>query len=120
MRAASAGHQVLHQHIGPLDQLLQHGACGRVLEVERQAFLGAVAPDEVRRRAVGPAVVGAGEVALARTLDLDDARTEVSELTRAERRGNRMLQRNDQHSFQWTHGNFFQNERGSPSTCSAT
>ena len=44
----------------------------------------------------------------------------IGQLAGAKRRGNRVLQRDDQHSFQWTHGNFFQNERGNPSTCSAT
>ncbi len=68
---------------------------------------------------MGPAVVGAGEVTLARSLDLDDARAQIGQLTGAERRGNRVLQGDDQHSFQWTHGHVFQNERGSPSTCSA-
>ena len=65
---------------------------GGVLEVELDAFLAAVEPDEVGGLAVYGRVVAAGEVACAGPLDLDHARAEVGELPGGERRGDRMLQ----------------------------
>src|SRR3569832_544854 len=66
-------------------------------------------------------VVGAREVAHAGALDLDHARAEIGQLPRAERRGDRMLQRDDGNAVQGSHEySPDQNERGRPSTCSAT
>ena len=70
-----------------------------------------------RREAACALVVGTREVAAARTLDLDDACAEVGELPRAERRRDRMLERDDGDAFEGFHG---QNDLGNPSTCSAT
>ena len=78
-----------------MHQALEHlGGLG-VLHVEREAFLGAVGPDEVRRQAAHALVVAAREVADAGALDLDDAGAEVGELARRERRGDRVLERDD-------------------------
>ena len=91
-----------------------------VLDVERQALLAAVRPDEMRREAAHAAVVGAREVADTRALDLDDPRAEVGELPRAERRRDRVLERDDGDAFEGKHRDLRQNDRGSPSVCSAT
>ena len=65
-------------------------------------------------------VVGAREVAAARALDLDHARAEVGELARAERRRDRVFQRDDGDAIQRSHVRLHQKDRGSPSRCSAT
>ena len=111
-----AGHQVLHQHVGPGDELAQHLGRPRMLEVEREAFLRAVGPDEVRGQAGDALVVAAGEVAAAGPLELDHPGAEVGELAGAEGRGDRVLEREDGDAFERPH----QNDRGRPSTCSAT
>ena len=72
-------------------------ACGR-LEVQRDRFLAAVAPDEVRgetARSVDDVVVVAGEVTAVGVLHLDDAGAEVGEHAGAHRRGHRLLHRDD-------------------------
>ncbi len=99
-----AGGQVLHDDIGALaHQTLQDGLALRMLDVERQALLRPVGPDEMRRQAGHALVVRAGEVARARPLDLDDARAEVGQLPRAERRGDRVLERDDGGAGEWLH-----------------
>jgi hypothetical protein len=99
-----AGREVLHHDI----RLFQHESLehlGRlgVLDVERQALLRAVGPDEMRGEAAHPGVVAAREVAGAGTLDLDDAGAEVGELACRERCRDRMLERDDGESFERLH-----------------
>src|SRR5205809_7954564 len=72
-----------------------------MLHVERQALLRAVGPDEVRRESTHAFVVAPSEIAAARSLDLDDARAEIGELTGAERTRNRVLQRDNGNPFEW-------------------
>src|SRR6185503_6020035 len=112
------------------DQPLEDRLPLLVLDVERQALLRPVGPDEVRREAHDTLVVRAREIAHAGPLDLDDARTEVGKLPRAERRGDRMLERDDGDAIERSHRldpsvgpavtATGQNDRGKPSTCSAT
>ena len=91
-----AGREVLHDDVGLVDdEALEDRLRFRMLDVEREAFLRAVGPDEVRREAADALVVGAREVADAGSLDLDHARAEVGELARRERRGDRVLERDD-------------------------
>jgi hypothetical protein len=66
-----------------------------MLDVERETLLRAVAPDEVRREPANALVVTTREIADTGSLDLDDACAEIGELTRAERRGDRVLERDD-------------------------
>ncbi len=66
-----AGREVLQQHVGALQQPIQHVARLFVLQVQRDRPLGAVEPDEMAGKAVHEAVIGAREIALARALDLD-------------------------------------------------
>ena len=73
----------------------EHRAVAGLLEVELDALLAAVQPDEVAGLAVHGPVVAAGEVAGAGPLDLDHARAEVGELAGGERRGHRLLQGDD-------------------------
>jgi hypothetical protein len=72
-------------------------ACRR-LEVQRDRFLAAVAPDEVCGETAWPVddvVVFAGEVTAVGVLHLDDAGTEVGENTRAHRRRDGLLHGHD-------------------------
>jgi hypothetical protein len=82
-----AGAEVLHQHIGPREQSVEHRAIRVQLEVERDRLL---AP--VHRREVGGLPVDEGQevarfVARPGLLDLDHCRTQVGEHHRAERTG---------------------------------
>src|SRR5438309_5921126 len=70
-----------------------------MLCVQREAFLGAVGPDEVRRQALDRAVIAARRVATARTLDLDDSCAEFGELTRCEWPRDDLLERDDGDAF---------------------
>src|SRR5262249_23635419 len=72
-------------------------------QVERQAFLGAVGPYEVRRQSLDRAVVAASGVAAAGPLDLDDPGPELGELPRGERAGDDLLERDDGDSVQRPH-----------------
>src|SRR5699024_8429944 len=69
--------------------------------VQRQAFLGAIGPDEVRGQAVDALIVGAREIADAGALDLDHAGALVGELTGTKRCRDRLFQRNDGDAGQW-------------------
>ena len=76
-----------------------------VLEVEREALLRPVGPDEVAREPARPLVVGAGEVAAVRPLDLDDARALVGEEPGAVGRGDRLFEGDDEDAVERTaHG----------------
>ncbi len=100
-----AGGEVLHHHVGLFEhQALQHLGRLGMLHVERQAFLRAVGPDEMRGQAAHARVVAAREVAGARALDLDDAGAEVGELARRERRRDRVLEGDDGESLEGLHG----------------
>ncbi len=90
-----AGRQVLHQHVGRFQQAVHDPGRFVALQVQRQALLGAVGPDEVRGQPAHALVVAAGEVARARTFDLDDARAHVRQLAGAERRGDGVFQADD-------------------------
>src|SRR3954470_1465183 len=91
-----------------------------MLDVERHALLRPIGPHEMRRQAAHSAIVRTGEVADAGALDLDYARTEIGQLARAERRGNRLLERNDGDAIERSHHAGPQKERGRPRMCSAT
>ena len=78
-------------------------ACGR-LEVQRDRFLAAVAPDEVRCEtawAVDDVVVVAGEVAAVGVLHLDHASAEVGQHARTHRRGDGLLHCDDGDAGEW-------------------
>src|SRR4029079_5424596 len=86
------------------DQPLQDCARFRMLDVQRQALLRAIGPDEMRGKTAHPFVVGAREIANARTFYLDDPRPEIGELSRRERPGDRVLERDDGDAGEWVHG----------------
>jgi hypothetical protein len=91
-----AGRQVLYDDVGVVDdQSLQDRARFRMLDVEGQALLRAIGPDEMRGEAAHPFVVGACEIADARTFYLDDPRPEIGELSRRERPGDGVLESDD-------------------------
>ena len=76
-----AGPEVLDEHVGPVEQPLEHRAPARRLEVQRQAFLVAVDAEEIRALAVDERRSPAARVVpLAGLLDLDDARPHVGQL----------------------------------------
>src|SRR6478672_4436610 len=66
-----------------------------MLHVEGEALLAAIGPHEVRRQATHALVVAACEVPDAGAFDLDDACAEIGELSRGERRGDRVLERDN-------------------------
>ena len=81
-----AGPEVLDQHVGAIEQLLEDPLRPRLLQIERQALLVAVDAEEIRtlltdKRRSPPARV----VAAAGLLDLDDPRAHVGEQHRAVR-----------------------------------
>src|SRR6202008_1163450 len=102
--AGGAGGQVLHDDVGVLEhQSVQDRLRLGMLYIERQAFLAAVGPHEVRCQPTHALVVSAREVADAGSLDLDDACAEVGELARRERRSDRVLERDDGNAGEWSH-----------------
>ena len=94
--------QVLYQHVGTGQQAAEHLHRIVLLEVEGQAFLGAVGPDEMRGQAADPLVVATGKVTAAGAFDLDHPCAEVGELAGAERRGDGVLQADHGDAIQWS------------------
>ncbi|MDT4846926.1 hypothetical protein FQZ97_809700 [compost metagenome] len=80
-----ARREVLHQHVGLGQQVVEHLRGLVLLEVESQALLGAVGPDEMGGDAGDALVVAAGEVSHARALHLDHPGAEIGQLAGAER-----------------------------------
>ena len=113
-----AGGEVLHQDVGLGEQAAEDGRRVGVLQVEAEAFLAAVGPDEVRGQAFDARVVGAREGTDAVPLDLEHARAEVGQLAGAERRRDGVLEGDGGDACERLHR--VQKERGSPSRCSAT
>ena len=95
-----ARREVLHEHVGALEQTREDRPRLPVLHVERQAFLGAIDPDEMRGQALDRMVVVARRVAAVGPLDLDHARAELGELARAERPGDDLLECDDRDSVE--------------------
>src|SRR6187401_2004080 len=87
-----AGSEVLHEHVGALEEPGEDRSGRRMLDVERDAFLGAIGPHEVRRLSLHRAVVTARRVACARPLDLDHTRTELGELPGGKWTGDDLLE----------------------------
>src|SRR5204863_9187071 len=92
--------QVLHEHVGTLEEPGQDRFRFAVLYVERETFLRAIDPDEVGSEPVDSVVVMARRIAAAGALDLDHARAELAELARAERPGDDLLECDDRDSFE--------------------
>ena len=65
--------------------------------------LAAVEPDEMTAHAVDVMIVFPGEVAAAGTLDLDHVGAHVGQVAAAQRRRDGVFQRDDAHSFEWSH-----------------
>ncbi len=89
------GREVLEEDVGAADEGFQVGAALRVADVELDALLAAVDPDEAAREAGGDRVPPARDVAAARLLDLHDVGAEVGEEPRAERPREPDLARDD-------------------------
>src|SRR6478672_8518137 len=113
------GREILNEDVRALEQPLENGRAGRVLEIERQRLLRPIQPDEIAGESLDPGVVAAGEIAAVRPFDLDHPRPEIGELPGGERSGHRLLHRYDGDVFQRQHC-CLQYDRGSPRTCSAT
>ena len=86
---------VLEEDVAPLDQPLDRGPARRVLDVERDAPLAAVHPDEAAREAGRDRVPRARDVAPVGPLDLDHLRPEVEQEPRGERPGEAVLEGED-------------------------
>ena len=83
-----AGAEVLHHHVGLLDQLLQHFLAFLLLRVQGQGALVGVEHREVQRVGIGDvAQLAAGDVAGAGALDLDHVRAEPGQHLGAGRTG---------------------------------
>ena len=89
-----AGFEVLQQNISAGDQLFQRGAALLGREIDDHRILAAVEPDEIAALTLGGGVVAAGEIAL-RPLHLDDMRAGIRQPRRAEWRGNRLFDGDD-------------------------
>src|SRR5579871_1705199 len=53
-------------------------------------------------------------------VDVDGTHTQIGELSPPERDSHRLFEADDRNSVEWPHAALHQNERGRPSTCSAT
>src|SRR3954471_11286715 len=98
--------EVLDEHVGPAHQGRNGRPAVLALEVERYRLLRPVEPDEVARQPADGLVVAAGEIAGAGTLDLDHSGSEISQLTRRERRGDGLLEGDDEESVEGVHAEF--------------
>ena len=108
-----AGCEVLQQHIGAANQPIQYLRRFRMLQVERDAALAAIEPNEEAGLTVHVAVVVTREVALTRALHLDDIGTEIGHVTAADRCRHSVFEGDDADAFEGSHG------RDLPSWCSS-
>src|SRR5688500_13015885 len=107
--------EVVHEDVRACDQSRKNVLPRWMLDVQGEAFLGAVHPHEMRGKAVDGAVVGARRVAAVRALDLDHTRAELGELARRERPGDDLLERHDGDAVKRSHSNEIVNPgRGNP------
>ena len=102
-----AGCQVLHHDIRLLaNESLEDHLRFRMLDVQREAFLGAVGPDEVRRQAAHAFVIASREITHPGAFDLDHPRAEIGQLAGREGCGDRMFERNDGNAGKRSHDQF--------------
>ena len=113
-----AGLEVLDQHIGPLQQYRKRRLARFRGQIERDAFLAAVQPNEIARLAVGNRVVAAREIAFG-ALDLDDISAGIGQACGGKGSRHRLLDCDNLDAFQWKR-RAHQNDLGRPRTCSAT
>src|SRR5690606_29108214 len=97
----SARSKVLYQHVSPGQQLVEYLGGFLLLDVQGQAFLGTVGPDEMRGQAIDTLVVAPGEVTGTGPLHLDHPGAEVGQLARAERRGDGVLEADHGDAVEW-------------------
>ena len=98
--ACRARREVLDEHIGLAQQAFEHPGGVRMLEIESEALLGAVQPDEMRGLPQHGLIVMPGKVPGAWSFDLDDACTQISQLARGKGSCYGLLQRNNRHAMQ--------------------
>jgi len=95
-----AGGEILHEDVCRGDQCLHRPLARIGLQVEGNRLLGPVEPDEVRGHPLDRLVIVAGEVAQTWALHLDDAGTEVGELTGGKRGCHGLLDGDDGEALQ--------------------
>ena len=95
-----AGLQVLHEHVGLGEDRLEQPSVLGPGQVRDHRLLAAVEPDEMRALPVDDGVVVAREIALG-ALELDHPRARVRQLAARERRGHRLVQREDEGAGEW-------------------
>src|SRR4029453_13497927 len=99
----SAGREILDEYVSARDEPGEDIFRCRMLDVEGEALLGAIQPDEVRAQALHRRVVIAREIAYLRPLDLDHASAQIRKLPRSKRRRYGLFQRDDSDSVEGTH-----------------
>src|SRR6185312_7359894 len=90
--------EVLQQHVGAGDQLLETAAAFAVGEIDDDGILAAVEPDEIAALPLRRYVVSAREIALG-PLDLDDMGAGIGQPRTAERRSDRLFDGNHIYSL---------------------
>ncbi len=98
------GSEILDEHVALRNQGAQDLDGFGLLEIEGERLLAPVEPDEIGREALHGGVVGAGEIAAAGALDLDDFGAEIGQMPGAERSGNGLFEREHANSGQWRRG----------------
>ena len=73
-----------------------------MFDVESEAFLRAVAPDEIGGQPAHAFIITAGEIAGPGPFDFDHARAQIGQLAGRERRGDGVLQGDDSDSIERT------------------
>jgi len=106
-RLATPGGEVLHGHVGLPGEVADDLACLGPTEIEADALLAHVDPREVRALIVAARVelemALAHVVAAALALDLDHARAEIGQETRAIRPGEHAGEVEDDEICEWRH-----------------
>ena len=87
-----ARRKILDKHIRVRDEFRQYLFCCIFFDIQCEAFLIAVKPQEIPRLAQHFLIVTTGEIADFGPFDFDHARALLRELTRADRRGDGLFQ----------------------------
>ena len=94
--------QILDEHIGLGDDIVQHGEIVRRLEIKANQFLAPVQPHEIGALALHQMVIAPCEITL-RTLHLDNPGAGIGKLARGIGCGHRLLQRHHQQPLKIPH-----------------
>ena len=107
--------QILNKNVRLLQQAMQNQPGVRMLQIQRQGFLGTIEPHKVAGQSSHGRVIAAREVSDLGAFDLYHARAQIGQLPGGEGRGDCLLQGDDRDSRERQH----QYDLGRPRTCSA-